>query len=207
MKFKDSPFAHHLLDGLKGVEIGGAAHNPFNIPGCLNVDMSGDMDTVFKRNEEILCGEKMPVDIVAPGDDLPFPDNMWDFVLSSHVLEHFFDPIKAVDEWLRVVRPEGFVYAIVPSQTALKDQGETRPCTTVGELLGRHSGNIQPHDVDMSGYQVSTVSGEHMGDHGHWSVWNLRDFLALCAWVGWKPLYWQEPDDKVGNGFTVVLTK
>ena len=31
MKFRDSELAHKLLDGLKGIEIGAAAHNPFNI--------------------------------------------------------------------------------------------------------------------------------------------------------------------------------
>jgi ubiquinone/menaquinone biosynthesis C-methylase UbiE len=48
------------------------------------------------------------VDIVAPGDKLPFANNSLDYVLSSHVLEHFWDPIKTIKEWLRVVRPGKF---------------------------------------------------------------------------------------------------
>jgi ubiquinone/menaquinone biosynthesis C-methylase UbiE len=34
------------------------------------------------------------VNILSPGDDLPFKDNVFEYVFSSHVIEHFFDPIK-----------------------------------------------------------------------------------------------------------------
>lgn len=36
-KFRESPLAHRLLDGLTGLEIGGAAHNAFGLD-VLNVD-------------------------------------------------------------------------------------------------------------------------------------------------------------------------
>ena len=48
--------------------------------------------------------ELAKVHIVSPGDQLPFTNNSIDFVINSHVLEHFFDPIKAIKEWLRVVK-------------------------------------------------------------------------------------------------------
>ena len=80
MKFKDSALAHKYLDELKGIEIGGSAHNPFNLD-TLNVDYTDDMDTVFKQAEEKICGEKMPVDIVASGDNLPLKDESVDFVI------------------------------------------------------------------------------------------------------------------------------
>ena len=62
------------------------------------------MDTVFKQEEWDACGKKRPVDVVAPGDDLPFEDDSIDFVLASHVIEHFPDPIRALEEWVRVAR-------------------------------------------------------------------------------------------------------
>jgi hypothetical protein len=37
MKFSESDIAHQYLDGLKGIEIGGAAHNPFGLD-TINVD-------------------------------------------------------------------------------------------------------------------------------------------------------------------------
>ena len=70
--------------------------------------------TVFKQEEIKLCGEALPVDIVSPGDQLPLEDNSVDFVVSSHVIEHFPDPIKALSEWYRVVKPGGYLYIIAP---------------------------------------------------------------------------------------------
>ena len=205
MKFKESELAHRLLDGLTGIEIGGSAHNSFGLRNCQNVDYTDNMNTVFKINEEILCGEKLPVDYVANGDDLPFDDNTWDYVISSHVIEHFFDPIAAVNEWLRVVKPGGFVYIIGPKQDALSE--EDRPPTTVQELLDRHEGRMTREQVNMGGYQTSTVSGLPLNEHGHWSVWNCEDFLALCQTMGWYVFTAQDTDDKVGNGWCVVLRK
>jgi len=41
---------------------------------------------------------------IALGDELPFKDSSLDYVLSSHVIEHFFNPIKALLEWNRVIK-------------------------------------------------------------------------------------------------------
>lgn len=206
MKFKDHEYAHQLLDNLTGIEIGGAAHNPFNLPNCKNVDYTDDMFTVFKINEEMLCGEKMPVDVVAEGDDLPFEGESYDYVISSHVLEHFFDPIGAIKEWLRVIKPGGYVFIIIPKQDAIPT--ETRPCTQLQELLDRHEGRMQRHEVNMcADFQVSTVSGLPFDERGHWSVWNLEDFLPVCERFGWKVIFTEETDSKAGNGATVVIQK
>lgn len=205
MKFRDSSLAHYYLDGLLGIEIGAAAHNPFNIPNCKFVDRTDDPDDIFKQGSKQLCGEILVPDYIAEGDDLPFEDNTWDYVLSSHVIEHFFDPIKTIKEWFRVIKPGGYIYIIAPKSRALP--GEDRPCTTVQELVDRHEGRLLPEQVDMGGYQVSSVTGLPMGCHGHWSVWDLKDFIPLCYYYNWKIVNSQESDDKVGNGFTVVLQK
>ena len=206
MKFQESALAHQLLDNLTGIEIGGAAHNSFNLPRCANVDYTDDMETVFKQGEFKLCGEKLPVDYVAEGDHLPFPDESFDYVISSHVLEHFFDPIKAVKEWLRVIKHGGYVFMIVPRKDALET--ETRPCTMLKDLLDRHEGRLHPNDVVMEGgHQVSSVTGLPLCERGHWSVWNLEDFLPVCEHFGWRVVHSAERDDKVHNGWTVVIQK
>ena len=46
--------------------------------------------------------------------DLKFPDNHFDFILSSHVLEHIGDDIKAMKEFHRALSPEGFAMLQVP---------------------------------------------------------------------------------------------
>lgn len=198
MKFKESKLTHELLGGLTGIEIGGSAHNSFGLLNCRNVDYTDDMGTIYKLCEERLCGEKLAVDIVAEGDDLPLDDESVDYVISSHVIEHFFDPIKAIKEWLRVVRPGGYVYIIAPKQYALP--GEKRPCTKLQELLDRHEGKMKPEEVYMGESQIPNK-------RGHWSVWNLQDFLPICHHYDWKVVAQQETDDKVGNGFCVVIQK
>src|SRR5437868_64580 len=111
MRFPESANAHKWLDGLRGIEIGASAHNPFGL-NTINVDNDADPTSVFKKAEIDLCGEAARVDIVAEGDDLPFSTDKMDFVVSSHVIEHFVDPIKALGEWRRVA--SRFVYVIVP---------------------------------------------------------------------------------------------
>src|SRR5574340_1459238 len=105
-KFPESKLAHKYLDNLKGIEIGGSAHNPFGL-NTLNVDFTASMETIFKKHEIEVCGEVMPVDIVASGDNLPFRSESQDFIIASHALEHFPDPIKVLKKWYRVIKKNG----------------------------------------------------------------------------------------------------
>ena len=50
------------------------------------------------------------------------PDNAYDFVHSSHCLEHLNDPVEGLKNWLRVVKPGGHVIFIVPDED-LYEQG------------------------------------------------------------------------------------
>ncbi|MFL5855954.1 MAG: class I SAM-dependent methyltransferase [Solirubrobacteraceae bacterium] len=179
---RDSALAHRWLDGLKGVEIGGAAHNAFHLD-TLNVDRTRDMDTVYKREELECAGVAMAVDVVAEGDDLPFPDEAFDFVLASHVLEHLPDPIRALQEWRRVARR--YVFVVLPHRDRTFDRD--RPVSPVDELLRRHE------------------QGLRSDDDRHWTVWTCESFLELCERLGVEVLEHQDPDDKQGNGFAVVL--
>lgn len=53
-------------------------------------------------------------DIVADADRIPVPDAAFDYVFSSHVLEHMPNTIKALQEWLRVLRPSGILFVVLP---------------------------------------------------------------------------------------------
>jgi SAM-dependent methyltransferase len=187
-KFPESALAHYLLDDLRGLEIGASAHNGFGLK-TLNVDWSADLTTSFKLAEIAHCGHCAEVDIVACGDDLPFKDNTIDFVISSHVIEHFYDPVKTIEEWLRVVRPGGFVYMIIPHKERTFDKD--RPRTTLAELIDRHEYPNPPNPPH----------------HDHHSFWITEDVLELCAHYNWPIIAVQDVDDKVGNGFTVVIKK
>ena len=64
---------------------------------------------------------------------LPFHDHSLDYVLASHVLEHVANPVKALAEWYRVVRPGGIIYLIVPDRRATWEHA--RELTSVDHLL------------------------------------------------------------------------
>lgn len=42
------------------------------------------------------------------------PTNAYDFVYSSHCLEHMRDVVEALQNWTRVLKPKGFLYVVVP---------------------------------------------------------------------------------------------
>lgn len=178
----DSSFVHTYLDGLKGIEIGASAHNDYGLD-ALNVDRYDSMDTVYKEEEWALCGQMRPVDVVAPGDALPFADGSVDYVFASHVIEHFPDPIRALQEWLRVARR--YVVLVVPHRDRTFDRD--RPVTPVDELVRRHEQGFSSEEDE------------------HWSVWTLESFLELCSRLGLSVVDQLDPDDKFGNGFIVVI--
>jgi SAM-dependent methyltransferase len=179
---RGSPFVTSYLRGLSGIEIGASAHNNYRL-NALNVDKWGDTDTIYKREERKLVLHAAKVDIVAPGDELPFEDDSHDFVFSSHVLEHFPDPIRTLLEWQRVARR--YVVAVIPHKERTFDAD--RPLSTVDELLERHR------------------SGFASEEDRHWSVWTCESFLELCDAIGLRVVDSLDPDDKVGNGFAVVI--
>jgi SAM-dependent methyltransferase len=186
MKFQESKLAHIYLDGLKGIEIGGSAHNPFGIDGCIFVDKYESLDTEYKQNEKELCDEILIPDIIAEGNALPFDDNSLDYVLTSHVLEHFYDTIGAFKEWIRVVKPGGYIFTIFPHKERTFDKDRDR--TKLSELIARHLEN----NKDDS-------------DHHH-TVWITEDARDFCEHL--KDLVElveiHDADDKVGNGFTFI---
>lgn len=44
------------------------------------------------------------------------PDGHYDWLHSSHCLEHMIDPFKAVTRWCEVVRPGGWIIILIPDE-------------------------------------------------------------------------------------------
>ncbi len=49
-------------------------------------------------------------------------NNTFDFIHSSHCLEHLHNPVNALENWLRVLKPSGHLICIVPDED-LYEQG------------------------------------------------------------------------------------
>jgi SAM-dependent methyltransferase len=67
---------------------------------------------------------------------LPFHDHSLDYVVASHVLEHVANPVAALAEWYRVLRPGGIIYLVVPDRRATWEH--QRPLTRVDHMLEDH---------------------------------------------------------------------
>lgn len=55
-----------------------------------------------------------PVDIADGGDAMALPEGEWDFVFSSHCLEHLVNPVAAIEHWKTRIRPGGVLFLYLP---------------------------------------------------------------------------------------------
>ena len=67
------------------------------------------------------------------GDLKSVESKTYDFVLSSNCIEHLANPIKAIQEWVRVTKPGGFIVMVVPRKESNFDH--RRPLTSFVHLL------------------------------------------------------------------------
>jgi SAM-dependent methyltransferase len=81
-----APMAHHFCTG-QGLDIG-AGNWP--LAHAMAVDREHGMDA------------------------MALPDGQWDFVYSSHCLEHLDHPIKAIEHWKSRIRPGGVLFLYLP---------------------------------------------------------------------------------------------
>lgn len=72
---------------------------------------------VKKVREDVIDVDIAPytnVDVVADVTNLPFKDNYADAVIAESLLEHVRDPITAVKEMHRILKPDGLIYISTP---------------------------------------------------------------------------------------------
>jgi SAM-dependent methyltransferase len=198
--FPEHRLAHELLDGLRGVEIGAAAYNPF---GLHTRNVATREGYEFYTEEQRAMGvEPARVDLWGWADAIPVPDRSEDFVLSSHVIEHLPDLIGAFLEWDRIVKDGGFAYIIAPLKGALP-QDAARELTTLEHFVEDHR---RRHTLDT--HPLDGVPGGRMGHYHTFTPDTVTDVVdwmrdnGLCAW---SLLAREDVDSKVGNGFTLVF--
>ncbi|HYE50046.1 MAG TPA: class I SAM-dependent methyltransferase [Azospirillaceae bacterium] len=105
-RLRDPNFATRYFRG-RGVDIGGAP-DPLSLYAELFPLVEGVR--IWDRED----GDAQYMAGVA--------DDTFDFVHSSHCLEHIVDPVEGLKNWLRVVKPGGHLVIIVPDED-LYEQG------------------------------------------------------------------------------------
>jgi SAM-dependent methyltransferase len=72
-------------------------------------------------------------------------DEAYDFCFSSHSLEHIANPLKAVREWLRIIKPNGHIIIIVPEKSVCFDH--KRSYSKFSSLLSQYEKNVGEDDL------------------------------------------------------------
>lgn len=72
------------------------------------------------------------------------PSNIYDFILSCHCLEHTANPLKALNEWNRVLKKDGVIVLVLPDKNFTFD--ELRPVTGFEHLREDFESNVDEHD-------------------------------------------------------------
>jgi len=142
----------NITKNKNGVEIGGPSQYTGGViyENALTLDnVVFSYDTVwqqhsdqylFNRNKKI--GKTFFNDAV---NITSINDNTYDFCFASHTLEHIANPLKAVKEWIRIVKPEGYVVIIVPEKSACFDH--KRKYTNFKTILSQYEKDVGEDDL------------------------------------------------------------
>jgi len=69
----------------------------------------------------------------------------YDFILASHIIEHFANPIKALSDWKRILKNSGTLIAVIPHKDGTFDN--RRKITELEHLIDDYNGNIGEDDL------------------------------------------------------------
>jgi len=132
-------------------------------------------------------------------------DGSYDFLLASHILEHVANPLRALQEFHRVVKPKGSLLIAVPNR--LHSFDHRRPLTTFTHLEADLAANTDEsdmthldeilalHDLEMDKPAGSPEefrarclrNREARCMHHH--VFDLALLDRALRWAGFRPLY------------------
>lgn len=144
-----------LLNGT-GVEVG-ALSQPALLPYASKVFYADIAQSQIIKDslEKIgyfgyhLSGSFVDVDLLMYKDTAPFrdlQDNSFDFVYSSHSLEHSSNPISSLVEYLRISKPGGIVHTIIPNKHLTYDS--KRETTTIDYLIKKFINNVYDYKLE-----------------------------------------------------------
>lgn len=140
----------------KGLEIGGptsfffARHRLPIYPYVRSLDnINFSSKTIWNQsdeNAEFSVDNKTGKQLIMEASDLRTIENeSYEFVVSSHVIEHLSNPIKSVMEMKRVLKTNGFIIMVAPHKETTFDR--KRPTTTSEHLINDFKTNIKEGDI------------------------------------------------------------
>jgi len=176
----------YLYQDKKGLEIGGPSPI-FGTKGYIPVyPMAKQVDgsnfsnntvweNTIKEGLTYQTGAKsVGYQYILDGIDLsPIASSTYDFVLSSHSLEHIANPIKALKEWLRVLKTGGALTLILPNPKYTFDH--KRPITKLEHIIDDYNANTPESDQTHLSEVLSLHDFERDG-----GVTDMEQFKQRC---------------------------
>ncbi len=148
----------NLVAGKRGLEVGGP-RAVFRQGGLIPLyDFVGSLDncnfsaqTIWAEHESGMTfqfSEHKPPGRqygVEGGDLRDIADGAYDFVLSCHMLEHSANPLRALQEWRRVLKPDGSLVLLLPNKSMTFDH--KRPVTSLAHLVEDFEAGTREDDL------------------------------------------------------------
>jgi SAM-dependent methyltransferase len=109
------------------------------------------------------------------------PSATYDFVLSSHTLEHTANPILALHEWLRVLTNDGVIILVLPHKDGTFDW--KRPTTSLDHLKDDFNRGVDERDLTHLPeiLELHDLSRDvHAGGFANFKARSLENFENRC---------------------------
>ena len=145
-----TPLLTKITKEKNGIEIGG----PSNTGKIIYANSSNVDNVIFSKNTvwsnhtneyNYFPGKKGKV-IINDAVNISHVENQtYDFVFASHCLEHIANPLKAVSEWLRITKSEGYIIMILPEKSQCFDH--KRKISNFKTLLTQYEKNVGENDL------------------------------------------------------------
>jgi len=183
-----------------GIEIG-ALHNPLALPPLAKVRY---VDRMSAQELRIQYPELNNLPLVKPeiidnGETLATIDgSSQDFIVANHFLEHCQNPVATLQNFMRVLKPAGVLYLVVPDKTYTFDK--ERPSTTIEHIVRDYEeGPEWSREIHYREYarmvdraaagEAEDLRARHLMEMDysiHFHVWTKSEFLALLSFFKQK---------------------
>lgn len=177
------PICKKLVTGRNGLEIGGPSRG-FGQSGFLpiypaierldncnfgsNTVWEGSLSEGF--NFQFAPDKPKGRQYVVEATDLKaISDKTYDFIISSHVLEHIANPLRAMTEWLRILKDDGSIILVLPHKEKTFDR--CRPVTSLQHLIEDLEKNVGEDDLTHLSEVLELTDLDR-----DWGVLNVDDF-------------------------------
>lgn len=180
----------------KGIEVG---------PG--SAPYGKRSNTIYLDKYEYYQSKFLKLDIVADAATIPRPDDTFDFLISSHCLEHHPDALKVLIEWKRVVKPGGIFFLVLPHGSRTFDRG--RKLTGLKHHIEDYQHKVtdddHTHRKDFGDFSIQQLDHQWLKDathsdgsydfeyivsqgHMHFHIWTQNEMIDVLRYIGLEVL-------------------